>query len=210
MAVEHNPSKGVDSQRHCVVCRTAGSTDSLLPLVWAPESKLEGGSFSNRLCVAAKPIAGLKRFYVCLSKVCLSDLSAKNLSRALKATVRAQDLDLSAALRDAHACAQRRVFDDLGLARRQGVLVVGADAVFDGVGSGSVAEGSIVASTDLAERTQRQVLRNQGVIFSNGESLGRAVGMAKVGVLAVKPSRFSDSVAYWLRVWEVTASCLSS
>jgi predicted RNA-binding protein YlxR (DUF448 family) len=165
--------------RTCVVCGTARSASELLRLT------REGGALSVR------NRGGGRSAYVCVARGCVSALEERAVSRALRGACAVP----SDFLAHVHTLAERRIYETLGLARRQGVLTLGADHEERARG-----DGLTVLAEDLSERTRAGALPSE-FIFGTANELGRALGLARVGVVTVGPGRLSAQAAYWLRVW---------
>ncbi|MDQ3556759.1 MAG: L7Ae/L30e/S12e/Gadd45 family ribosomal protein [Gemmatimonadota bacterium] len=108
----------------------------------------------------------------------------------------------------AHAAAERRVLEMLGLAARAGALVTGTDAVRRSVREGAVQV--VLLATD-ASPTQRQkllpLLQARGVeslLRFSRERLGAAVGRGAVSAVGVCNEGFARRIA------ELTAALPSS
>jgi predicted RNA-binding protein YlxR (DUF448 family) len=175
------------SERTCVVCRAEKGPDDMLPLVW-------GGSAPAVALRAAD-----RRAWVCVEPACLRALDAKTLGRALKAAV--GGFDTPAFLATVHQLASVRVHEHIGLSRRDGSLEVGSDRVLS-----SEDGGTVIVAEDLAERTREHGKRAGAWLFSTSEALGRACGMGRVGVLALRNGRLAAQAAYWLGVWRATTN----
>lgn len=182
------------SERTCVVCRQQRPREQLLSLA-ARDGVLGFG----------RPLRG-RGAYVCAARRCIESLDPRSLSRAFRRPVRLpEDQRIgSALLASVHALAERRVLEAMGLARRQGDLTVGDEALAPaeeahGNGKRRVA----VAARDLSERTLRRAQAQGAEPFLDAAALGRAVGMGRVGLASLR-GRMADEAAYWLRVWRET------
>ena len=179
----------VHSERTCVVCRTPRPREQLLALA------ATGGVLGF-----GRPVRG-RGAYVCASRGCIESLDPRSLSRAFRRPVQlSEDHRIgSELLASVHALAERRVLAAMGLARRQGELAVGEEALQSGDGW-RVA----VAARDLSERGRRMAQAQGADSFLDAATLGKAVGMGRVG-LATLRGRMADEAEYWLRVWRETA-----
>lgn len=111
------------------------------------------------------------------------------------------DDDAPGLLGDLAALGQARFLGMLGLERRQGSLLLGADRVEEARLTGAAPQ--VYAAEDAAERTVRR-LRKGGevaVLPLSSEALGRAVGCGRAAALGIVSKRLGQRAAYWLRVW---------
>ena len=128
--------------------------------------------------------------WVCIDRACLSKLDAKALSRALRKPVGLQaSVSIPATVA---TIAEQRVYGLLGLARRQGALVVG----YDNIKKTSVA--FLVVANDASAQCRERV---GGQLFGSSSSLGRCTGLHGVSVLGIVPGSLARQAAYWLTVW---------
>lgn len=186
------------SERTCVACRTQRSRQELLGLR-APAG----------VAVLSDAEKG-RGAYVCISRVCISQLNDRSLSRAFKKPVRIESQQsgdppagmaaqgVRSLVVAAHELAECRVLETLGLARRLGVLQTGVDQV----GSDTRGGGTSVVAVDLSERSRRRF--GGGEQFLTSAEIGQAVGMGKVGVARIRGGRLARRAEYWLEVWKET------
>ncbi len=171
------------AMRTCIVTRRAYNPDSLLALTLIGDNVVAGRR------------EGTRGAYVSISSPALQALNARALSRALRTSVSAFELDEF--LGTTHRLAERKVLERIGLARGCGILRVGLEA------AGSAGAGAAVFRAEaLSARSARQI---EAMVFVDGEQLGSAAGMGWVGVLAVPPGQLADDASYWWRVWYETA-----
>lgn len=178
------PPRSAVPERQCVVCRTVGPTWTLL-----------------QLAAAAGPGRKVGRSaYVCIALACLQGLGARGWARALPgAHERLSAADLVAALQSMAAV---RVTSLLGLARRQGVVILGAGRLSE---TPPERLAATLLAADVAPRTVRQLERDGHTVMSlpflASQPLGAAVGAAPLAALGIRPGRLATQAAYWLRVW---------
>ena len=86
------------------------------------------------------------------------------------------------------------VLELLGLARRAGKLRVGMESV-SRAGLSEDGESFIIAANDLSERSQKLYQERLGPW--SGAELARAIGLDRVGVLAIEPSGFAIDAHFW-------------
>lgn len=156
---------------------------------------------------AGGPVSPGRGAHVCIARACIFSLGNKSLSRAFRESIR--DVDAEAFAAQGRALAEKRLLASLGLARRAGVVKVGLDTVLaaagDGAGSTKSASTStkflVVAATDLAPRSERQLAKLQPWRLVDAVTLGSAMGMGRVGVAALPPGRHAQKVGFWARVY---------
>ncbi len=164
--------------RSCIVCRAERPATELVRL------RERGG-----VVYVEGPGAG-RGAWVCRSRACIEKVDTRALARAFKRPVAAP---VGAELRDTVArVAEQKVFALLGLARRQGVLIVGQDRV------ASEPAGLVVAALDASERSHRIAASKT---FGSSDELSRATGLHAVSVLGIAPGSLAQQAAYWLAVW---------
>lgn len=142
-----------------------------------------------RLETAAR---GGRGAWVCVRRDCLAGVDARGLSRALGRPVVTPPRD-----RWLEAVAQRaaqRIYEVLGLARRQGVLIVGQDRL---AGEGS---GCTVVAHDASTRS-RAAAGADARVFGDVQELSRATGLNGAAILGIRPGSLAQQAAYWLSVW---------
>jgi predicted RNA-binding protein YlxR (DUF448 family) len=182
------------SERTCLVCRTARAPDELLRLV-----ALEG--------VVVPALRGRGRgAWVCVARSCLAKVDAFKLARALK--LEAAPSLAASWLDDLAALAARRVLEAVGLARRQGVLSLGVDAI---AAEPSTPGAVVLAARDASERTRRDALARASELpeaaraaageLASSNELSRASGANNVGAARIGPGPLAHQAAYWLSVW---------
>jgi hypothetical protein len=159
---------------------------------------------------------------VCVRRSCIERVDNAVLSRALKTQVAPFEQALWRSTLS--ALAEKRVLEMVGLARRQGQLVVGVDDVVrvckalgqkdaqdehQGLDAGSNLcdprldnEGVVIVALDLSERSKRRL--PNGAVFVTSGRLGQAVGMGTVGAMQILPGRLAEQAAHWLAVWYET------
>jgi predicted RNA-binding protein YlxR (DUF448 family) len=170
----------VEPERTCVVCRAAKPTTDLLRL-----------ARDNGVLVVRQKGAG-RSAYVCVAEACLAALDDGAASRSFGAkTTVAPEL-----VGQLHVLATQRVFEAIGLARRSGVLTLGADDVARlGDDDG---EGVTLVASDVSLRNAAAL--PSAAVFATASELGRACGAARVGVMHIAPGRLASLADYWLRV----------
>ncbi len=168
-------------ERTCVVCRTCRPREAMLALCERAGVVYFGRESSGRGA------------WVCIDRACIARLDAKGLARAFrKAVLFDGDVDVNAVVA---ALAERRIYELLGLARRQGVLVVG----YDNVESAGAAR--VIIASDASPRSQDRLATFAPVVFGDSASLGRHTGLQGVQVLGIAPGSIACQAAYWLTVW---------
>jgi predicted RNA-binding protein YlxR (DUF448 family) len=170
-------------ERSCVTCRTAGSPETLLRLACT----------RGHVHVAHRGRG--RGAWVCIRRSCLEALSLKQLSRSLRQSVNA--FEAAAFLHDVGLLAEQRVLESVGLARRQGELVVGVDQVRT-AGSG---EGGVTLLADDASERSSAALGEGCHRFVSVEKMSKAAGLYNVNALRINPGRLAHQAAYWLSVW---------
>ena len=170
------------STRACVVCRAERPTTELLRLS------------SHRGAVGMGRGDKGRGAYVCASRACLLQLSARTLSRAFKEPT---EIDVGAFLAQLRQVAAAKVLEAVGLSRRQGALAFGVD---DLKTSPAASEGGLVIlAADLSERALKHA--PEGTVFVEGLKLGHAAGMGYLGAVRLGPGPLSDQAAYWISLW---------
>lgn len=189
-----------------MVCRARRDQPELIELTSVPGAASAAGP-ANAVAkgaaagAAANSGAGKKQrrggraardSYVCMTQACLAALAAR---QPRPAPGEAGLLENLAAL------GRTRFLGMLGLARRQGELLLGADRIAEARDGG--AEPQVYVAEDAAERTAKR-LRHSGEVVAlplPGAQLGRAVGCGLAAAVGIVPGRLGQRAAYWQRVW---------
>ena len=170
------------SVRTCVTCREPFAASTLLRV------GLKGGhlKFDRR---AEKG----RSAWICPTKSCVAKLSPQILGRAFrsKGVQFPEEFEPVGYL---WSRASQVVFELLGLARRAGKLRIGGEAIVK-AGLPDHEDSFIIAANDLSERTQKLYQGRQGPW--SGVEMAKAVGLQKVGVLAIEPSGFAIDAQFW-------------
>ncbi|MBN1960731.1 MAG: DUF448 domain-containing protein [Deltaproteobacteria bacterium] len=167
-------------QRSCVVCRQSRPLFELLRLYE-----------KNGAVIIGDPTGG-RGAWICYKHPCLEKLDARLVSKALRKPVVVCEPNLMRkALVD---IAQQKIFTVLGLARRQGILIVGQDQL------DKQTAACIILAKDASSRVQRAFAKD-AFVFANSNELSRAIGLKGVFVLGIAKSSFAKQAAYWLTVW---------
>ena len=96
------------------------------------------------------------------------------------------------------ARASQQIQQMIGLARRAGLVLLGAGALArEPLGRGGV----VFAACDAAARTQRGLPDVAVPVPLTSEELGRAAGQKPVAALGMRAGRHALQAAYWQRVW---------
>lgn len=180
--VESASHEACGHERMCVVCRKRRAPEQLLRVC------LKGGllRFDRK---TEKGRSG----WLCPDRDCLENLSAQMIGRALKVPKFRFPDDFNA-LEYLRARANQVVLELLGLARRAGKLRVGMESV-SRAGLSEDGESFIIAANDLSERSQKLYQERLGPW--SGAELARAIGLDRVGVLAIEPSGFAIDAHFW-------------
>jgi predicted RNA-binding protein YlxR (DUF448 family) len=166
--------------RSCIVCRAE-----------RPQAELVRLRERSGVAYIEGPGAG-RGAWVCIRSECLDAVDARALSRAFKKPVAAPEAGgLRAVL--AHIALQK-LHSLLGLARRQGVLVIGQDRVK------SEPTGFVAVAEDASERS-RDLAGPGAAVFADSNGLSKSTGLMGVSVLGIAPGSLADQAAYWLAVW---------
>ena len=182
MGVETHKASEIDagaesvSMRTCVTCREAFESTELLRV-----------GFKGGLLRFDRRAEKGRSAWLCPTKECITKLSPQVLSRAF----RSGSVKFPAGFEPVDflwARASRVVFELLGLARRAGKLRIGGDAILK-AGLLDREDSFIIAANDLSERTQKFYQGRQGPW--SGVEMAKAVGLQRVGVLAIEPSGFA-------------------
>lgn len=178
-----------------MVCRTRRAQPELVELTAVAAGRPDAaGAPSGRAWAdrGGKGGKGNKDSYVCLAAACLEAVAARSPRSAEGGPGLLEDLA---------ALGQARFLGMLGLERRQGSLLLGADRVDEARCMG--ATPVVYAANDAAERTVRRLRRGGELIVLplSSEALGRAVGCARAAALGIVSQRLGQRAAYWLRVW---------
>ena len=178
-------------ERTCIACRRKGKKGELVRITDSPAGVII--DYTEKL-----PGRGA---YICPEKECIEKLlkpgGGAALSRALKRNVAPPAGE--AFYEELSAKIKRKVSALLGMARKAGLLEYGFDAALGAARKAS--GGVIVVSDDLAENSRRRLLEKiSGDVsliynFSDKEALGAVIGSAPVGIIYVKPSDLSRSLA---------------
>ena len=179
------------SERTCVVCRAVRPPAELLRLICV----------DTQVAVCARGKG--RGSYVCLQHSCLSGLNAKGLSRAFKCRV--DPTSVQTILLRSKELARKNILETVGLARRAGVLDIGADRIFrDRRDRNDGQRGILLMSSDISERGERACRRWQGCSFVDSRVMGSAAGLSKASMLRIRPGHLAMRAAYWWKVWQVT------
>ena len=166
--------------RTCVVCREPSR----------PEQLLELGLIGKD--VVLTPVSKGRGAWVCATRACLEKLDSRSVSRAFKSAVSLDALgDPVVFCRD---LATRRVFEALGLARRQGLVVIGVDQTAAALSRNE--EGLALAASDLSERSTRQL--EAATVIGTCESIGRAMGLKRAGAVWIPAGKLAERLAFWI------------
>lgn len=172
-----------ESQRSCVVCRCTRAPHELVALQVVGDRLALGHRLRGRGA------------WVCLSRACLEQLTSRHAARAFRQAVSAPDTLLA----EGHALAERKVFELIGLARRQGALALGIERI-----EAAPVGALVLLAADLSERSRRHA-GARAHVFADAGALGRACGAGRVGALAITPGPLEKQAAYWLQLWYETA-----
>lgn len=179
---ENSPREGAEgATRTCAVCRTSRAPEELVRL------RERGGV----ACVDGPD--GGRGVWVCIRRDCLEKADARTLARGFKKPVQVPD-EPGGLLGVVERISEKKVLELLGLARRQGVLIVGQDRV------ASEPVGLVVAAREASERSLRAAGESTRTFVGSSE-LGRATGLNGVSVLGIAPGSLARQAAYWLAVW---------
>lgn len=203
---------GTCNERACLVCRTTRPVTELLALV---QLQLDGSQGKAVVCLGRDGALGGRSLdtavrrgrgaWVCVARACLSNIGTKALGRAFRGPVEIPPAwrvsGGACLLQPAHELAQQRILEQLGLARRQGQVTLGSDQLSQAAPRGAVR----VCAADLAPRTLNQAREAGAEILLSAETLGRAIGTGRAGVLTVAPGRLAQRLSYWLRVYRACA-----
>ncbi len=139
--------------------------------------------------------------YICPEKECIEKLLKPGaggiLSRALKRSVEPPLKE--AFYNELSGKIKRKASALLGMARKAGLAEYGFDASLNA--SRKTPGGVMVVSDDLAENSRRRLLEKMNgdasliYNFSDKEALGAIIGSSPVGIIYVKPSELSRSLA---------------
>lgn len=175
--------------RSCVVCRAVRPPEALVAL----------GVIGNEVVLGAR--GGARGAHVCLDRECLETCGPKHLARAFRRAVHVT----TPLVELAHALAERKLYELVGLARRQGSLEIGVDRLEALVDDAqAAAQGVWIVAADISERSRRR-LGERVRLFGDAERLGRASGLGRVGALRIGPGALAKQAAYWLQLWYETA-----
>jgi predicted RNA-binding protein YlxR (DUF448 family) len=183
-----DPNGGSGPSRRCVATFERRPKPCLLRLVLGPD----GVPFVDILGRA--PGRGV---YVSPERVHLeATLSRKGLTRAFKD--RAAPLDegiVERIILDATTRLEERILELVSLARRAGKLEIGMDATLRTVADHP--DALVVAAKDLSERSERSIPEARTVVrISDKATLGRRLGRDEVGIVAIRPSVFTERLEY--------------
>ncbi len=180
---ENTPHTGAEggATRTCAVCRASRSPEELVRL------RERGG-----VAFVDGPSGG-RGVWVCARRSCLEKADGRVLARGFKQPVKVPD-EPGGLCGVVERVAAQKVLELLGLARRQGVLIVGQDRV------ASEPVGFVVAAIDASDRSLRAAGETARTFGSSAE-LGRATGLNGVSVLGIAPGSLARQAAYWLAVW---------
>ena len=163
-------------ERQCIACRGRKPQPRLLQLAELAE---------GLLAPAGRPVRG-KAFYVCVDRTCLTQVAKRG-------------PDADGWLAGTAVLASQRFVAMLGLARRQGQLLVGAARIVE---RALDADGfDVYAAADAAARTRHKLGEAASTCMLTGEALGRAVGAREVAAVGVSRGLLGERAAYWLQVW---------
>lgn len=182
-------------QRQCVVCRTSRPTFELLQLSAVP---LPEKPPSDDACSATG-----RRAYVCIGLPCLRALQERRLGHALRTTVA---LGTPAQwVVGLQQLAQQRLYELLGLARRQGVALLGASRVYE---AAPETVACVLVAADASARVG-QDLSHAGYSWQQigcltMTELGNAVGHRPLASVGFGVGRLGTQAAYWSGVWYET------
>ena len=168
--------------RQCMHCRASRPKPELIELTAgqvpeAPEAKTPRGRGS----------------YVCVARACLVALAARAPASAA--------VGRPGLLAEVAQLGRSRFLGMLGLSRRQGTLLLGAEQVREAQQQRLKVDA--YAANDVAERTLHR-LRQGGPLTPlplTAQALGRAVGCQRAAAVGIVPGRLGQRAAYWLRVW---------
>lgn len=178
-SIPHDEAAG--ATRTCAVCRTARPAGELVRL------RERGG-----VAFIDGPVGG-RGVWVCARRECLERADGRCLARAFKKPVQVPD-EPGGLGGIVERIAAQKILELLGLARRQGVLIVGQDRV------ASEPVGCVVAAREASERSLR-LAGESTRIFGSSTELSRATGLNGVSVLGIAPGSLAQQAAYWLAVW---------
>lgn len=182
--------------RTCVGCRLATDPELVVRWVLTPD-----GSVVPDLARRAHG----RGAWVHPRPDCLREAAKRGLSRTFRAPVRTSQEELTQLLRGA---ADRRIEGLLSAAWRGRKLSVGADPVAESLAAGkgllvvlardarAAADGSAVAAALVAGRVQ---------VWGTKADIGRAVGRAEVGVVAIEDPGFAQALSTTLQMAQMPA-----
>ena len=175
------------SERHepvrtCVVCRTSS----------CPEQLLELGLIGKD--VVLTPVGKGRGAWVCATRNCLEKLDVRSVSRAFKTTVSLDALGDPVVF--CRALAKRRVFEALGLARRQGLVAIGVDQTVSALSRNE--KGVALAASDLSERSLRQL--SAATVLGTCETIGQAMGLKRAGAVWIPAGGLAEKLGFWIRL----------
>jgi predicted RNA-binding protein YlxR (DUF448 family) len=166
--------------RSCIVCRAE-----------RPQRELVRLRERSGVAYLEGPGAG-RGAWVCVRAECLDAVDGRALSRAFKKPVAAPE---AGGLRAVLArVAEQKLHALLGLARRQGALVIGQDRV------AGEPTAFVVVAAEASERS-RQLAGSSARVFGDSASLGKSTGLNGVNVLGIAPGSLAEQAAYWFAVW---------
>jgi hypothetical protein len=170
--------------RTCIGCRKKGEAEEFFRMVAGP-----GGGVAAELD-SRLPGRGA---HCCFKASCLqAALKPKNLARALQEGVRPPGADeIAAQVRD---LLRRRLEGLLAAAWRKGALVPGRDAAFRALAEG----GRLLLAQDLSAGSRGEIPREAKPPLElpfRMEEIGRLLGRAPAGVLAVRDLSLEKALA---------------
>jgi ribosomal protein L7Ae-like RNA K-turn-binding protein len=129
------------------------------------------------------------------SELLAEALSERGLAKAFKnQAARLDEAGVARLIADTRARLEDRILELVSLARRAGKVEIGMDAVLRAA-AGQPDTVVIVAAKDLSERSERSIPQAKAVIrISDKATLGVRLGRDEVGIVAIRPSVFTERV----------------
>jgi predicted RNA-binding protein YlxR (DUF448 family) len=179
-------------ERTCIACRKKGEKGELLRMAASPAGVI--------IIDYTEKVPG-RGAYICPEKECIEKLlktgAGGALSRALKQHVEPPLRE--AFYKELTDKVRKKASALLGMARKAGLAVYGFDAA---LGEAYKTPGGVmVISEDLAENSRKRLFERMNgdnslvFNFSDKEALGAIIGSSPVGIIYVKPSDLSRSLA---------------
>jgi predicted RNA-binding protein YlxR (DUF448 family) len=188
------PKRAMKAQpeRTCIACRKKGEKGELIRMAASPAGVI--------VIDYTEKVPG-RGAYICPERQCIEKLlkagAGGALSRALKQQVEPPQRE--AFYKELTDKVGKKASALLGMARKAGLAVYGFDAA---LGEANKTPGGVmVVSEDLAENSRKRLFERMNgenslvFNFSDKEALGAIIGSSPVGIIYVKPSELSRSLA---------------